>query len=139
MITMREFCMCGSIEGYIVEKGGQDTVRCLSCNQWQYNAPRTETGKAQRSVSTVHEAIKPKQRARVLMRASGFCELCGAKGIQHVGHLISVEHGLAQGLTERELNDDENLASMCEECNLGLGAETVPLRLAISILKARTA
>jgi hypothetical protein len=44
---------------------------------------------------------------------------------------------MRQGLTEIEINDDENLAALCEECNLGLGDETVPLRLAIAMVLAR--
>jgi hypothetical protein len=55
----------------------------------------------------------------------------------HVGHLLSVEKGLAQGLTERELNHDENLAAMCEECNLSLGNEPVRLAICFALLKAR--
>jgi 5-methylcytosine-specific restriction endonuclease McrA len=112
----------------------------LDCNRHCYNAPRVETGKAVRTVQTVHEAIKPKLRAKILERATGRCELCG-KGSElgplHVGHLISVEQGLAGGSTELELNDPENLAAMCAECNLGLGKQTVPLRMMMSIFMAR--
>ena len=136
-LNLRDPCACGSSVGTILTKNGQDTVRCLGCDRWQYNAPKTETGRKARSVSTVHEAIKPAQRARIILRSSGFCELCGASGNLHVGHIVSVDDGLAHGLSDREINDDENLATMCEECNLGLGAQTLPLRLAISILRAR--
>ena len=87
----------------------------------------------------MHKAIKPKKRARILIRASGRCELCGSRTNLHVGHILSVNSGLALGLTESDLNDDENLCAMCEECNLGIGDETVPLRLAVGILRARMA
>lgn len=45
--------------------------------------------------------------------------------------------GLNFGLTEVELNDDENLTALCAECNLGMGAEPISLRLAVNILRAR--
>lgn len=137
-ITMRSSCPgCGADQGLVEEKNGQDTVRCLACDRFCYNAPRVETGRKQRSTSTVHAAIKPKQRARILMRASCKCEVCGARGILHVGHVVSVDSGLRFGLTEVELNDDENLLCMCEQCNLGLGSEPMPLRTAIAVLRAR--
>ena len=129
---------CAGRIGRVVSRGAQDTVRCSTCDTFLYNAPRVETGRAVRTTKTVHNGIKNKQRARVLLRANGACELCheGGKPI-HVGHLVSVDKGLAQGLTELELNDDENLCAMCDECNLGLGKEPVPLRFAVSIVMAR--
>ncbi len=139
---MREPCRgCGCENGRIVERGAQDTVRCLDCDRHCYNAPRVETGKKVRTVQTVHEAIKPKQRARIIELATGRCQLCGkgpeSGATMHVAHLVSVKQGLGNGLTELELNSDENLVCACDECNLGLGKETIPLRLAISIQLAR--
>lgn len=135
---MRAPCKrCSGTEGRIETRSGQDCVIC-NCGAYQYCAPKAETGRAVRSVSTVHKAIKPNQRARVLLRSSSHCELCGRSGgTLHVGHLLSVSDGMDQGLTEIELNDDDNLAAMCEECNLGLGDETVPLRLVLAITLAR--
>ncbi len=43
------------------------------------------------------------------------------------------------GLADKEINDDENLMCMCEECNLGWGSQPIPLRVAIAVLKARIA
>ena len=134
---MRKPCQCGHPEGRIETRNGQDCVFCAGCDRFQYNAPKTETGRAPRTVSTVHEAIRSKTRARVLLRANRTCELCGKGGNLHVGHLLSVAHGIAQGLTELELNSEENLAAFCDECNLGLGEETVPLRLAVAMVLAR--
>jgi 5-methylcytosine-specific restriction endonuclease McrA len=142
---LREPCRwCGEPEaGTISQVNGQAVVRCAACGKANYNAPRTETGERQRSVSTVHEAIKPKTRSQVLIRAGRHCELCG-KPVEatmglHVDHLLSVDDGLAQGLTETQLNHIENLAAFCEECNLGKGRTTLPLWLVIAIIKARTA
>ena len=48
-----------------------------------------------------------------------------------------MDAGRRIGLTDDEVNDDENLAAMCEECNLGIGKQPLPLRTAIAILRAR--
>jgi 5-methylcytosine-specific restriction endonuclease McrA len=138
-ITMREPCKgCGESIGVVVEVNGQDTVRCAECNRYAgYNAPRTETGRRPRSVSTVHAAIRPKQRSRILERAHARCEVCGARGDLHVGHILSVSLGLQYGVPDRELNDDENLIALCPECNLGQGAAPMSLGLAVAILRAR--
>lgn len=125
--------------GRIKTCNGQDVVRCARCDRYCYNAPKVETGRETRSVSTVHAGIKPKQRARLILRASGRCELCGSRDSLHVGHVLSVADGLEAGLTERELNDDENLVAACAECNLGMGRETMPVRLMVAILRARIA
>lgn len=137
---MRAPCKnCGHEFGSIEMKGGQDCVYCGICGKHQYNAPKTETGRAVRTVTTVHNGIKPGQRSRILLRANSSCELCHSVSKPlHVGHLLSVNDGVRQGLTDAEINSDENLAAMCDECNLGLSDEPVPVRLLIAILKART-
>lgn len=139
MTTMRLACRwCAGTEGRIETRNGQDCVFCAACDKFQYNAPKTETGRAPRTVTTVHNGIKPNQRARILLRANGCCELCHAidKPL-HVGHLLSVNDGLKANLTEAEINDDENLSAMCDECNLGLSDRPVPLRLLMALLQAR--
>lgn len=132
---------CGHTLGRIAPTNGQNVVRCAECDTWAgYNAPKTETGEKPRSVQTCHESIRPKTRAVVLMRANGHCELCGksiADSPVHVGHLLSVKDGFERGLSDAEINGEENLAAFCEECNLGMGKETVPLRLAVAIVLAR--
>ena len=143
-ITMRRICQkCSGTFGRIETKNGQDCVYCCQCGRHCYNAPKTETGRAARTVTTIHNGIKPNQRMRVLQRATARCEICGKAGAGvnlHVGHLMSVKAGIVAGLTEAELNDDENLAAMCEECNSGLGDEPVTLRFVIArLLSARVA
>lgn len=138
LIEMRARCPhCDSPEGYLVRKHNQDTVRCNLCDRFQHNAPRTETGEREVSVQTTHAAIKPKQRARILSRASGKCEVCGSRELLQVGHILSVEYGLEFGVEPALLNDDENLICECAQCNLGRGSEPMPLHLMVSILKAR--
>lgn len=100
----------------------------------------SERDRAPRTVTTVHNGVKPGQRARILFRASGRCELCGAKpeaALLHVAHFLSVEDGLKAELPDDVINSDENLCCLCEECNLGMGRKTMPLRLAAAILVAR--
>lgn len=137
--TMRAPCRfgCGTDAGRMETRNGQDCVFCSKCNRLQYNAPKTETGRAPRTVTTVHNGIKPGQRARILDRDSGHCALCGASGNLHVGHLLSVNDGVRMGMTEADLNHDENLAAMCDECNLGLSDTTVSIRLMVAILRKR--
>jgi ribosomal protein S14 len=135
--TLRSPCpRCGSSRGLIKETGAQDCVYCFDCGTFCYNAPRAETGKPVRHVRT-RAGIKPKQRARIIMRANTRCELCGSSKDLHVGHLLSVDAARHEGMTEAEINSDDNLAAMCDACNLGVGNEPVPLRLAIAIAMAR--
>lgn len=143
-ITMRTECKygCGVTDGYIETKNGQDMVRCSVCNKHQYNAPKTETGRESRSVQTTHNAIKPKQRSRIVERANCHCERCGKSaersvtGLQ-VGHILSVEEGHKQGLPDDIINSDENLIAECDECNLGHGRGVLPVRLLVALLLAR--
>lgn len=137
--TMRTPCkQCNGVIGRLIEVNGQDTVRCLGCNAYCYCAPRTETGREVRSVTTIHNGIKPHVRSRILERDGFRCVLCRAEDVRmHVGHVVSVDAGFATGLTDAEINDEENLIAVCEECNLGQGSQPIPLRVAIQILKAR--
>lgn len=134
---MRQPCKkCGGTFGKITTKGQQDCVYC-DCGTWNYNAPKTETGRKQRSVSTVHEAISTKKRWRIIERANGRCEVCGKRHDLNVGHLVSVDCGVKMGMTELEINSDENLAAMCSECNLGLGKYPIPARMLVALIVAR--
>jgi hypothetical protein len=138
--VMREPCkQCGCQTGITKTKNGQDVVYCNECDKYAgYNRPRGESGRAVRTVTTIHNGIKPKDRYRILERATGRCELCGKKDCNlHVGHLISVDVGFKQDMTEVELNSDENLCCMCDECNLGAGSTPIPLRLAVAMVLAR--
>lgn len=144
MYDLRNSCACGCSKGWIQTKSGQDCVYCCDCSRFQYNAPKTETGRKARSVSTTHSAIKPAQRNRIIERGNGRCERCGkpanlTKTGLHVGHIVSVEAGHKHGLTDAEINSDENLIAECDECNLGHGASALPVRLYMALLKARVA
>lgn len=138
---MRAPCrFCGCPNGTLKPSGGQDCVYCIGCGKHAYNAPRTETGKEKRSVTTVHEQIKPKMRIRVLERANFQCEFCGAHGVTvilHVDHLVPVKIALEDGWTDQQINHEDNLVAACEECNLGRGSVLLPLRNVISLYLRR--
>jgi 5-methylcytosine-specific restriction endonuclease McrA len=140
-ITMRASCRhCGCPDGVIVTRGGQDTVRCSQCDRYAgYNAPRTETGRPRRSLRS-RPQISPRQRSRILTRDNSTCLRCGRSGeLLNVAHWISVHDGKAEGLSEAELFDDENLLVLCAECNAGQGRETLPLRFMATVLRVRIA
>ncbi len=129
---------CGSSETVMKETGPHCGLHCAGCGKWLRWVSKTDAGLKKRTVQTTHAAIKPKLRSDVLLRATGKCELCGKRdSFMHVGHLISVDSAHAAGLSDDVINSSENLCAMCEECNLGIGKEPVPLRLAIAMIMAR--
>jgi 5-methylcytosine-specific restriction endonuclease McrA len=138
---MRASCRdCGCPDGVVVTRGGQDTVRCRRCDRYAgYNAPRTETGRSRLSLRS-RPQISPSQRSRILERDNSTCLRCGRSGdLLNVAHWISVHDGKAEGLSEAELFDDENLLVLCAECNAGQGRETLPLRFMATVLRVRIA
>ena len=143
-VDLRDFAMrspcprCNGQSGYVVDKNGQDTVRCNTCDSFCYNAPRTETGREARTATTVHNGVRPKLRSKILERDGHRCVLCHTtEQTLHAGHVVSVGAGIVAGLSDAEINDEENLIAMCEECNLGQGEQPISLSVAIRILKAR--
>lgn len=130
---------CGCPEGSpgtIERVGLQDVVRCASGHH-VYNASRVETGEKPVSLQSCHEAITPRKRARIIDRALGRCEACGSKELLTVGHLLSVDEGMKAGLTEEEINSEQNLSAMCAECNSGFGSLSISPTLFVAILRAR--
>ena len=142
VIQLRNACrFCGCETGQVKTRGGQDCVFCEACCGWQYNAPKVETGRKQRSLKTTHELITPSIRWRVIERANGVCESCrcsppASVGLQ-VGHVVSVEDGHKVGLTDQQINSVENLIAQCPECNSGASSRTLPIWMYVAILKAR--
>ena len=64
--------------------------------------------------------------------------MCGAMNVLfHVGHFVSVDEGIRAGMTDEEINSDENLYCSCEECNLGMGPMPVSIRTMLAIIRGR--
>jgi ribosomal protein S14 len=119
-------------------KGPHIESFCVDCGRHQKFLSKAAAGIEKRTVQSTHAAIRPKDRARIIERATGRCELCGRRDvILNVSHFLSVAEGHKAGLTDEEINCDENLSCMCEECNLGIGRKPFPLRLAVAIIRAR--
>ena len=143
-IVMREPCRwCGFVgSGVVHYRGGQYTVRCGECNRHVYNAPKTELGLRPVTVQTIRD-ISPADRVYVLFRAAGHCEVpgCGktfgTEVVPHLAHLVSVNDILRLKLplqeAKRLANCLENLAALCDECNLGLGKASVNARTLMAI------
>lgn len=140
-IRLRQPCrLCQSTDGRTVTKGGQDVVYCAHCGcHAGYNAPKSETGRAPRSLRTRPD-IKPSQRSRILDRDGGRCCICHhANRDLDIAHLVSVDDGRTLGMTEAELYDDENLVAMCAPCNSGYGSMSVSPRVLLMLIRARIA
>lgn len=135
---MRAPCKhCGCTDGYIVTKGGQDTVWCAACDRHCYNAPCSETGRETRTLRT-RPSIRPSQRARILMRDNWACIMCHRTDVDlDAGHLVSDHDGRLIGMSEAALLSDDNLAAMCASCNSGWSDQTVPPRLVAAAIMAR--
>jgi hypothetical protein len=139
LIEMRQPCPrdgCTETQGRVTEANGQRVVRCAWCNRHCYNQPRDEAGLAPQKIKT-REPFKLGQRQRILERDGHACVSCHATDRPlHIGHLVSVHDGRRLGMDDAELNDDLNLAAMCDACNLGLGERSLPPRLVWAAIRA---
>lgn len=128
---------CGCLGGVIEERGGQDVVRCAACRRYLYCAPRSETGKPQRSIRT-RPTMKPSTRYRILERDGSTCQICHRTDRPLVvDHAIPVEWFKSEGVDPALADDEENLWAVCEECNSGKSDTPVPIRLLLRALMAR--
>lgn len=126
---------CGDTVGRIYPRNGQDCVFCRTCGTFQYNAPRTETGREQRTLQTIR-GVPVSQRSRLLERAHGRCELCAITEGLTVAHILSVKEGF-DFLTDAHLNSDDNLMILCAECNAGQRHQSMPPWLVAALLYRR--
>jgi 5-methylcytosine-specific restriction endonuclease McrA len=121
-VNLRRPCSsCSGSEGYIVTKNGQDVVRCAECDDYQYCAPRVETGRDVRSIST-RPNLKPSVRYRILDEFGYICLICG-RGAPEVelviDHIISRAAAATADLLDELIDSEDNLAPLCAECNSG--------------------
>ena len=138
-IPLKEPCPdCGAVDGLVNTAGAHQKLTCGDCGRYIRFVGKAELGLVPRTVATTRAGITPGVRARILERATGKCEVCGATDRPiHVGHCLSVREATEQGLTDEEINHEENLMAMCEDCNLGWGKRPVPVRLLARVIMAR--
>lgn len=143
-LTLRAACSeCGSLTGTYRVTGLQRPVYC-ECGVYQrYNASRDETGEIPTSIRSQAD-VPSSQRQRIFERDAFRCVMCGrspSDGIRlQIDHLVSRIDLARYGLTKpAEVNSDANLATTCEECNLGHGSRSIaPVALlALSVAIAR--
>lgn len=145
-ITLRSPCQCDGTIGVVRQVGNQDTVRCVDCDRFQYNAPRSETGRKQRSLST-REGITPSQRAAVLKAFGHACVYCGKRPPEvrlELDHMIPRDVAERHGMLDALIDSTHNLAPACPECNSGrrnipFSASTVAIIYRCLVLKAKEA
>ncbi len=138
---LRKPCLCGCPDGQITTRNGQDVARCQKCDLFQYNAPKLETGRAQRSLAT-RPGITPSQRARIFAVHDNACIVCGRRppDVELVlAHIISREIADRYGMLDALIDSEFNLAPMCPEDNSGdafLSEPSVRLMYRVLLIKA---
>jgi 5-methylcytosine-specific restriction endonuclease McrA len=99
---------------------------CADCARHLRFVSKAEAGVGRRSV-TSRKGVKPRARARVLERFGYGCYLCGRSAtdgvLLHVDHILPVDLAKRFGVYDDVIESELNLAPLCEECNLGKGAE----------------
>ena len=140
-VLMRGPCRCGETRGVASYQNGQDVVRCVN-GHFCYNRPKAESGTPTRSTRS-RPNLKPSARYEVLARDAFKCVLCGRDGdssILHVDHMIPMNAAEEDKELRAMLNSEENLVTLCEECNLGKSNVEPRLReLAILLIRLHRA
>ena len=90
----------------------------------EVTAGRADTASAEagprRTVAQQKRRISLGLRYRVLRRDRFRCTVCGCSPATHPGTLLHVDHVLAESKGGR--THEDNLRTLCEDCNLGKGA-----------------
>jgi len=86
-----------------------------------YLGPETEADNVVPSTTTPRESISKTRRFQILKRDNYRCQLCGKSADDavklHVDHRLAVAKGGS--------SEDDNLWTLCEQCNLGKSDETL--------------
>lgn len=120
---------------------GQHTFRCRHCGTYLFCLPKKDSGTPQRSVKSRPD-IDLAMRAEVLERDRSKCLLCGRTPehgvVMHVSHVVSVDDCKRLGVPEPAWNEEFNLCTLCEECNLSQGNRSFhPVHLFARLIAAR--
>lgn len=127
--VMREACKnCGCVDGYIDHRNGQACIFCSLCGKYQYNAPKHERGLAPTPLR--QDGIKSSVRHEVKVRANFRCEGCGSLPTEKrmdIGHRVLEKDWREAGLPPLLVRDFDNLAWLCDDCNLGQSSKSIPI------------
>lgn len=101
----------------------------LALNTRDVDATSAAPRAAQQATSTRSETPKtngrrklsPRRRLAILQRDAFRCQLCG-RGAEADGVALHVDH--QQPISKGGLDTDENLWTLCADCNLGKGNQT---------------
>jgi len=113
---------------------------CGNCALFQQWVSKKDLGEPRRSLTPRGECIGPKQRDQILARDGYRCMLCGAAPpavLLHAGHILSHKDGDVLGLSEQQIDSNDNLMAMCERCNAGLGPRSLTPWLYVALLERR--
>lgn len=115
----------------ITESGPGMRASCPQCGAYIKFVSKKDLDLPARSVRS--STIKPQTRFRILARDGMRCVACGRSAddgvILHVDHIIPVQH-------EGD-DDEENLITLCEECNLGKSDNHSPRQVFLLWLQKR--
>lgn len=116
--------------GYINENHVQDVLRCICCDTYWKNIPKTDSGRAVRMLTNGASRQYKKSRVKVLTRDT-YCEICNTAfndklGKQkHCGHIVSRKDAINLGMLESCIDHEDNMAAMCSECNSSLSSTSL--------------
>jgi 5-methylcytosine-specific restriction endonuclease McrA len=132
---------CGGTDGFAVLHGPGYLACCSRCEKslGGYFVSKVDMGIAKRSVRS-QPGVSTTAHSRILERDRWACMECGRRPPDvalEVGHLISKAQGQFIGMTAGELNSDENLYAVCQECNAGRSTRSIDPIMLFRLMRAR--
>lgn len=119
---------CGNSDYFIAWNNRHLAAHCIKCGTWFKFVSHTRMSiNTNRNNKRMHN-VPPKQRFRILKRDQYRCQTCGITSQEttlHVDHKTSIKDATTQGWNKQQINADENLWTLCENCNLGKGTTSL--------------
>ena len=142
---LRNTCAhCNCLDGYSIQRNGQEVVYCASCDKYAYNRPRSESGRPVKSTRS-RPNIKPSLRMRVLAAHDHRCVYCGRSPatddiVLDIDHLVPVALAKKYDLYDEVIESEHNLVPACAQCNRGkqddLNRTSITLMYRVLLMKA---